>query len=141
MPTSDPYLAALTRLADHLRTTTSFESAFDLFEGGLASDPRFIAACEVTRADAFLDASLAHCATRYVGAGARWTWITPLMRYAAARFLHGAALVGGRPAMLFYFEEHELGLACIMGKGTHYIRLAKLALPKGTVVGRDRGRA
>ena len=133
------YLTELRRLADAVRTATNFSEAFDVFERGLMQDDRFIRSSDPA-ADPLIERTLEYLARRFVGQGAGWSWLVPLLRYAPGRFLHGAALVGGRPTVLFYFEEHDLGLACIAtGRQCVYTRLTKLALPRGTTVSRDRG--
>lgn len=140
MPKTDSYRTALDLLVAHLRTTTDFSSAFDRFERGLASDHRFIEACEPAKSE-LLERSLDHLTRQLIGGRASWSWLAPLLRYAPGRFLHGAALVGHRPAMLFYFEEHELGLVCIAGRECIFTRLSALPLPRGVTLARDRGTA
>lgn len=140
MPIADPYRASLARLAEHLRTTTDFSSAFDLFDRRFGSDRRFIAASVPTTSE-LLERSLEHLAHKIVGRDATWRWMTPLLRYVPGRILHGAALVGGRITVVFYFEEHDLGLVTICGDETHFARFSKLSLPPGTMVARDRGHA
>ncbi len=142
MPKLKPRIAPLDRLAAQVRGATSFPAVFDALERELVLDPSFIRTSTPSKS-AFIEEVLAHLAKKLVDPDATIRWLTPLLRHAPGQVLHGAALLGDRMAVLFYFEDHDVGLAAIAAPGldTHFVRFSKIELGAPAVIVRARGEA
>ena len=115
MSNSETFLGALAQLRRELQSATSFARVFESFDRLLVSKDSFIRACRPATSH-LLEGVLTRLGDDPV-------WLAPLMRYPAGRFFHGIARVGGAPTMIFYFEDHDVGLVMrAAGDVNHFTR-------------------
>ena len=142
-PTSVPSTVdAIAALAEELRTARDFAEPLARFEALVQRDD-FLPACRITSCP-LLDQIVAHLATRLVGRRAGWRWLPGLLRHEAGGLVHGAAQIGDRVAIVFYFEGHDIGLATLARPGSaevHHARFTAFVAPPGTTVIDQRGAA
>jgi hypothetical protein len=123
-----PFARQLDALADTLRTATDLAKVLDQFEQ-LTFEQGFLEAGR-PEASKKIEAALKILATKVAGKNAPVMLLTPPVRMAHRGFAHGAAAIGPKMGMYFYFEELDLGLAAIGdANGTDYFRFAAVVVP------------
>lgn len=139
---SDDTHRAIAALREHLRTARDFSTPLRAFEE-VVQRADFLPACTIT-ASPLLDQIVEHLAALLVGRGVRWRWLPGLLRHEAGKLVHGAAQIGDRVALVFYFEGADVGLATLVRIGcseVHYARFTAVMSPPGTVMSTQRGAA
>jgi hypothetical protein len=119
--------ARLRTLARATREESDLQRAFRAFDGGVAPWDDLIARSEPARNEV-LETSIVALARKLRGESARVSFLAPPMLVPDERFWHGSALIDACPAMFFYFEEHDVGMAALSSGGleTSYVRFTML---------------